>query len=158
MSSPSDQPFRPSVYDRLLGAETGPTTSRTQQLRELKQSVRRDIENLLNTRWRCSAWPPDLDQVESSLVNYGIPDFTGANMNHHDARRELRNIIERVLREFEPRFKEVHVELLEGDEETDRTLQLRIDALLHAEPVPEPVVFESQLETITSEFHVKTTQ
>lgn len=155
MHSPETQALVPSVFDRLLGADSGGFQTRTQQLRDLKLSVRRDIENLLNTRWRCQSWPPDLDQLDQSLVNYGIPDFTGVVQNQGTFRQELRSIIESVLRKFEPRFKSVRVELIQNPDESDRVLRLRIDALLHVEPAPEPVVFESQLEPTRSEFHVE---
>jgi len=154
-----DQPLLPSVLDRLLDHEPDKRVeapkSRHQILRELKQSVRRDLENLLNTRWRCVSWPPNLDELELSIVNYGIPDFTSANMGASVDRERLRRIIEQVVRRFEPRFKSVKVALLDNADETDRTLRFRIDALLYAEPAPEPVVFDSQLEPSTSDFTVK---
>jgi type VI secretion system protein ImpF len=154
-----DQPLVPSVLDRLLDDEPDNSQetpkARHQVLRELKQSVRRDLENLLNTRWRCNSWPPDLDEVELSLVNYGIPDFTGVNMAAPSERERLRQTIERIVRRFEPRFKSVKVRLVDNVDPVDRTLRFRIDALLHAEPAPEPVVFDSQLEPATSDFEVR---
>ena len=154
-----DQQLVPSVLDRLLDDapenSREPLKSRNQVLRELKQSVSRDLENLLNTRWRCTHWPADLDDVEESLVNYGIPDFAGANMGSADSREQLRRIVEQVIRKFEPRFKSVRVSLAGNADETDRTLRLRIDALLYAEPAPEPVVFDSQLEPVSGSFAVK---
>lgn len=153
-----DQPLIPSVLDRLLDDEPEKTTelpkSRHQVLRELKQSVRRDLENLLNTRWRCVSWPPNLDELELSIVNYGIPDFTGAHMGAPSDRDRLRRIVEQVIRKFEPRFKTIKVALLENADDADRSLRFRIDALLYAEPAPEPVVFDSQLEPATNEFLV----
>ena len=154
-----DQPLVPSILDRLLDEEPDisrePAKSRAQVLREMKSSVRRDLENLLNTRWRCSHWPPSLEELAVSLVNYGIPDFTGGNLGSASDRNELRRIIETTIRRFEPRFKTVRVELLENSEPLDRTLRLRIDALLHAEPAPEPVMFDSALEPATGNFEVK---
>ncbi len=150
----------PSVLDRLLDDEPENShetpKSRVQILRELKSSVRRDLENLLNTRWRCSSWPPNQDELDLSLVNYGIPDFTGSNMATKENRVELRRLVEQVVRTFEPRFKTVKVQLLDNVDDTDRGLRLRIDALLFAEPAPEPVVFDSQLEPISNNFAVKT--
>ncbi|MGE0756112.1 MAG: type VI secretion system baseplate subunit TssE, partial [Pirellulaceae bacterium] len=111
-----DQPLIPSVLDRLLDDEPEKTheapRSRNQVLREMKQSVRRDLENLLNTRWRCVAFPANLDEMDLSLVNYGIPDFTGVNMAAPSERERMRQIIERIVRKFEPRFKSVKVKLL----------------------------------------------
>jgi len=58
----AEQPLVPSVLDRLLDDDPGvsrePARNRHQVLRELKQAVRRDLENLLNTRVRCQAGPP----------------------------------------------------------------------------------------------------
>jgi len=156
----ADQPLSPSVLDRLLDDEPEntrePPRSRYQVLRDLKQSVRRDLENLLNTRWRCTKWPPDLDQLEESLANYGIPDFSGTNFGSAESREQLRAIVEQVIRKFEPRFKSVKVVLLSNKDETDRRLRLRIDAVLYAEPSPERVVFDSKLEPIRGDFAVDT--
>ncbi len=154
----TDQPLVPSVLDRLLdddpGVSTEPPKSRTQVLRELKQSVRRDLENLLNTRWRCVAWPPKLEQLERSLINYGIPDFSAANLSSSEDRELFRQALAASIEAFEPRFKRVEVKLLDAEESIDRTLRFRIDALLYAEPAPEPVVFDSALEPTTGTFEV----
>jgi len=144
--------------DRLIDHDPGnrrePPRGPLQIVKELKQAVRRDLENLLNTRWRCKAWPPNMDELDVSLVNYGIPDFTGANLAVAPAREEFRRIIELVIRRYEPRFKSVRVELVENSDETDRTMRFRIDAVLFAEPEPEPVVFDSVLEPTTSSFEI----
>ena len=155
----SQQPLVPSVLDRLIDEDPGATRetpkSRTQVLRELKLSVRRDLENLLNSRWRATSWPENLEDLELSLVNYGIPDITSARMSAAQSREELRRIVEVVIRRFEPRFKTVSVELLDNAEPLDRTLRFRINALLHAEPAPEPVVFDSALQPVTGNVEVK---
>lgn len=142
----------PSIMDRL--SADGPREDYGQNISQLKESVRIDLENLLNTRWRCSSWPPDLEQLDLSLVNYGIPDFTGANFAANADREQLRRIIERIVRGFEPRFKQVRVALVENADDQDRTIRFRIDALLYADPAPEQVVFDSQLEPATCNFSV----
>jgi type VI secretion system protein ImpF len=155
----ADQPLVPSVLDRLLDDEPEvkrePGRSQHQVLRDMKQAVRRDLENLLNTRRRCLAWPVNLKELEKSLVNYGIPDFTGANMGSGQDREQFRRLLEIVIRNHEPRFKSVKVRLLDNAEPLDRTLRFRIDALLYADPAPEPVVFDSALEPGTGSFQVK---
>jgi type VI secretion system protein ImpF len=154
-----DQPLVPSLFDRLLDDDPGnsrePAKSRRQVLRELKESVSRDLENLLNTRQRWSELPEPLIELQKSLVNYGIPDFTGVNMSIPSERERLRAIIERVIAQFEPRFRSVRVRLLENTEAFDRTLRFRIDGLLEVDPAPEPVVFDSQLEPATATFEVR---
>jgi type VI secretion system protein ImpF len=156
---PKKQPLVPSVLDRLLQSdETGRRTrqkGRGQLLRELKESVRRDLEDLLNTRWRCVSWPPNLDELEVSLFNYGLPDFTGANLGSAEHQEEFRLIIKKVVERFEPRLRRVQVHLVKNPDPLDRTLRFRIDALLYAEPSPEPVVFDSSIEPLSASFEVK---
>lgn len=152
------QELVPSLLDRLIVEDPSHPhevpKSRNQILREMKKSVRRDLEDLLNTRWRCVNWPPNLEELELSLVNYGLPDFSGAQLGAEQDREQLRQIVEHVIRAFEPRFKRVSVEIVQK-ELADPRLHLRIDALLYAEPAPEPVVFESQLETSSRTFTVE---
>jgi len=154
-----EQPLVPSVLDRLLDAEPEVSReaakSRNQILRELKQSVRRDLENLLNTRQRCLPPPTGLKELKQSLANYGIPDFTAANMASPKEREQFCRTLQTVLRQGEPRFKTVKVQLLSNAEPLDRTLRFRIDALLYADPAPEPVVFDSLLEPATGTVAVK---
>jgi type VI secretion system protein ImpF len=88
-------------------------------------------------------------------VNFGIPDFTGANLASAESREQFRRVIETVIRKYEPRFKTVRVTLLDNVEPLDRTLRFRIDALLYAEPSPEPLVFDSLLEPVSRSVQVK---
>ena len=76
-------------------------------------------------------------------------------MSLGSAREELRDIIEEVIRTFEPRFKSVKVILVKNEDELDRTLHFRIEALLHVEPDPEPVVFHSLVEPTTGTVEIK---
>jgi type VI secretion system protein ImpF len=153
-------PLIPSVLDRLLDDEPSSQQeqpqNRFQLLRTLKQSVRRDLENLLNTRWRCVGWPADLEELETSLVNYGIPDFTGANLGSAVAREEFVRIIQETIRRFEPRLTRVKLEMLDNAEREDRTMRFRIDAVLQVDPDPEPVSFDSRLEPSSGNFRVST--
>ncbi len=156
---PASQSLKSSLLDRLLdynpGVEKDPPISPAQAMRELHHSVRRDLETLLNTRCRFTKIPPGLPELEQSLVNYGIPDFTGANLASPASREQFRRIIEAVIRKYEPRFKTVRVTLLDNAELLDRTLRFRIDALVYAEPAPEPVVFDSLLEPVSRSVEVK---
>ena len=153
------QPLTPSLLDRLLDDNPGvqqeaPMTPQ-QSLRLLHQAVRRDLEALLNTRRRCADYPSQLKELDKSLVNYGIPDFTGANLSSGESRSEFVRVIESVIRRFDPRFKSVRVILLDNVEPLDRTLRFRIDAVVYAEPAPENLVFDSSLEPVTGSVELK---
>lgn len=153
--SDADKNVIPSILDRLTPG--GPSRD-GQSLRDLKEGVRRDLENLLNTRWRCASWPPDLDQLEVSLVNYGLPDFTGTNFAADSDQHKLRSITEQIIRAFEPRFKHVTVSIQKNESDIDRTIRFRIEGVLYADPAPEPVVFNSTLEPTTGAFDVSGTR
>ena len=162
MSSRVDphKPLQPSLLDRLIDDEPDQQVESPraghQKLAELRASVRRDLENLLNTRRRCLSWPKELDQLGSSVPGYGIPDLTGENLSSENSRSAFLRTIEELIRTFEPRFKTVRVTTPEKIDPLDRTLHFRIDALMFADPFPQPVVFDSQLEPVSRSFEVRT--
>jgi type VI secretion system protein ImpF len=145
-----DQPLLPSLIDRLIdddpGTVAGMRRSRGQFLRELRDAVRRDIENLLNTRQRCRSPDDELDELSVSLPNYGIPDFTALNLASSDAQYDFCRVIEEQIRAYEPRLFDIRVTLNDSGDGDDRTLRLRIAALLKANPAPEPIEFTSFLD------------
>lgn len=121
----------------------------------LRASVRRDLESLLNARRRFRSWPPGYRALETSPLSYGIPDTTAGSFNDQREREALRAEIEVTLRRFEPRFMRVSVSLLDGDKKDfSATLRLRVDALLHADPAPEPVAFDTVVDAATAEVRV----
>ena len=144
----------PSVLDRLLDEETAPR-GRHQALRDLKLAVRRDLENLLNTRHSFLSWAPALKELNQSLLNYGLADVTGTGLGAAKDREDFCRVLQGVLRRYEPRFKTVKVKLLGNAAPLDRTLRFRIDALLRVDPAPEPIVFDSMLEPSSATFVVK---
>jgi type VI secretion system protein ImpF len=147
-----------SVLDRLIddpNASGEPPRSSGQHLSQLKRSVTRDLENLLNTRRRWKEFPPESRDLEGSLINYGIPDFTGLNMSVPSERERTRAEIERVIRRFEPRLKNVVVTIEANADAFERTLRFRITGVLRTEPLPERVVFDSELKPATAEIEVK---
>jgi type VI secretion system protein ImpF len=154
-----DQLLLPSVLDRLIDDDPQvhrePPRSRSQLLRDLKQAVRRDLENLLNTRVRPVSVAPEFAELNQSLVNYGIPDLTGASLASSKEREEFRRTIQSVIILFEPRLKKLYVSLHDQTEALDRTIRFHIEAILQAEPAPEPVAFDSTLRLSTGVFEVK---
>jgi type VI secretion system protein ImpF len=154
-----DQALLSSVIDRLLdsgeGAGNGSGKTHGQSLAELRVSVRRDLEALLNTPRRWRSWPPELTELEHSMISYGMPDVTGAQVASMAQREQFRRLIEDVIRDGEPRFKSVDVKLLENPPGLERVLRFRIEALIYAEPAPEPVAFDTQLDPATRNLAVR---
>lgn len=145
--------LRPSILDRLLDDDpynqSEADTGREQKLVQLRNSVRRDLEKLLNTRYRVVEPPEEFEQLELSLLNYGLPDLATVNTLDISKKTEFTRSLEKLLRDFEPRFKSVNVKFTENKDKSDRTLRFSIEATVYADPYPEKIVFDSVLEPVT---------
>ncbi len=146
-----------SVFDRLLDDDPksqreAPTSSHV-ALRDLKLSVRRDLEWLLNSRQSIVEIPETLEEVNRSVAVYGLPDVTGLSVTNQAERNKLVRSIEKALKVFDPRFKNPKV-VLEQTTSTDRQLRFRIEAILDIDPAPERVVFDTVLQTGNGDFKV----
>ncbi len=149
------------LLDRLMDdspeQERDAALSSTEALAALRLSVRRDLEALLNARRRWRSWPAEYRELASSPIGFGIPDFSSGAMNEGGRREALRADVEATIRRFEPRLVTVKVSLVEGKDKLESTLRLRIDGLLHADPAPEPVAFDTTVDSTTADVFVTAT-
>jgi len=147
------------LLDRLIDdapdQTRDPPVSASDTLTALRNSVRRDLEALLNARRRWKSWPGTLRELATSPVGYGIPDFGASAFNDVRQREALRLEIEDTIRRFEPRFLSVRVILGDAESKLESTLRLRIDAVMHAEPAPEAVVFDTLFDPSNDEVIVR---
>ncbi|MGD9853104.1 MAG: type VI secretion system baseplate subunit TssE [Nitrospirales bacterium] len=124
-------------------------------LQQLKQSVSRDIEALLNTRRELlTDLPSEYQELQRSLLMYGLPDFTTRSLQNQADRKTIRREIEQSLSIFEPRLRGVKVRI-EDPKKFEQALYFRIDALLRVEPNPEAVSFDAVLQLSTAKYEVK---
>ena len=153
----NDVKITPSIIDRLIDYEPKSKNeapkSRSQSLKELKQSVRRDVEWLLNTRIAHEEIPEGLEEVNKSLAIYGLPDFVGMSSKDADERKNLTRNMERALRLFEPRFINLKVTIQDMDT-VERGVRFHIEGNLRVEPTPEPIVFDTVLQVGSGDFEV----
>ena len=158
LSENGRRPVRPAalpLLDRLMDAEPELPVDRPVSAREalaqLRRSVHRDVEALLNARrpWRSIA--DAASPLRLSPVCYGMPDFAAGAFNDRRQREMLRREVEDTIRHFEPRLAEVKVMLVDEGTLLRNTLQLRIEAQLRTYPVPEPVVFDTVIDTTTAD-------
>jgi type VI secretion system protein ImpF len=147
------------LLDRLIDDNPSdaqdPPMSSAEALEALRRSVRRDLEALLNARRRWRSWPSSLRELQASPVGFGIPDLSSGALADPKRREEFRAEVEATIRRFEPRLQRVQVTLIGESNPLDATLRLRIDGLLHADPAPEPVAFDTVVEPGISEVKVE---
>jgi type VI secretion system protein ImpF len=147
-----------SVLDRLLDYEPEMTreavASRSKSLRELKQSVRRDLEWLLNTRQVAGGVPSELKETINSVAAYGLPDFTHLSIDSVADQKFIKREVEEAVRRFEQRLENVVVSV-EPVRSTERILRFRIDAHLRIDPAPEPITFDTVLQLGNGEYTVR---
>lgn len=117
----------------------------------LREAVRRDIEALFNVeRFESGLQLSDLERkgfetpqeliadfphARRSVLNYGVPSFSGRAMSDFDLAALAKELRE-VIAVFEPRLKRdsIRVKVAQGD----RTgMRIEVDAMLMLSPVPE---------------------
>ncbi len=147
------------LLDRLFDADgdehPAHAPSAAEALEKLHAAVRRDMECLLNARRRRRPLPRLLTELPTSLVNYGIPDPASGTYSVPDLRAGLLREVEATIRRFEPRLMNVTVTLAKQGNSLGGTLHLKVDAVLRADPVPEPVSFETLLEPVSRDVTVR---
>ena len=144
---PSDI-LRHSVLDRVIRNDPRRGIDLRIGVDELKTIVRRDIEWLLNTRQSVPEYADKYSEIPSSVYAYGIPDFTqfsGASTVDKDT---VRKAVENALKLFEPRLlrQSIRVSFVESEGLIGSKLFLKIQGILHVEPIHEPVSFATSIE------------
>lgn len=142
------------VLDRLL--QTGEPEPRTwaDSVRALKTSLLRDVDWLLNTRRIAEPAPELMTELQQSVYHYGLPDVSSLSADTIETRRLLARQVEECLRLFEPRLSSVRVSEVETEGESKRQLRLVVHALLQLHPEPEPIVFDTILDSSSGHFNV----
>jgi type VI secretion system protein ImpF len=150
-------PPRLSVLDRLLQGDSTETDRNVQRAtRAVRESVRRDLELLLNTRPRCQSWPGEFTDIGTSIVSFGLPDLQTRAVATAGQREAFRVDLEALIRRYEPRFRDLSVELVDNPNPLDRTLRFRIHAMLTMDADSEVVVYDTLLDPASRGLFVST--
>jgi len=141
-----NQDIHASILDRLIDDQPGisrePVRHSVLSINQIKASVIRDLENLLNTRRQITPIPAELGEVSNSLFVYGLRDFTSEDPRSPSIKQQLRNDVEKTISRFDSRLRNVIVRL-EASAQNERNVRFRISGLLVVDPVTEPVTFDT---------------
>jgi type VI secretion system protein ImpF len=152
--------FAPTLFEKLFDDnpryvnEINPL--RRWNIEELKGSVARDLEALLNTRRSFSKTLDAYPLVRQSVLNFGILDFVGlstANPEHCD---RICKEIEQTIADHDPRLSQIHVEM-DLDSDHVGSLLFTIRAVLVVYPINEMISFDAVLQPSTQQYSIRHT-
>jgi type VI secretion system protein ImpF len=128
--------------------------SRAQSVRLLKESLRRDLEWLLNTRRIKEESTDPKAELTHSLYNYGLPDLT--HFSFHSARdmNRVTWLLENTVAVFEPRLRDAKV-YIEPSERGTLKIKFRVEGILIMDPAPERVSFDTTLDVTSQNYTVE---
>lgn len=143
--------LQPSLLDRLTDDEPDQQAEarerRVMSMRSLREGVLRDLAWLLNTTNLFSVTERHrLPHLASSVINYGMPDMSGASlagMNTTDLERAIRQ----AIWDFEPRLirSSVQVKALATSSSITK-INFEIEADMWAQPYPERLYIKTELD------------
>lgn len=142
-----------SLVDRLTDTDQWPET-RSASIAMYRDSMKRDLEWLLNTRKPVIPELENYPATAASVLNYGLPDlhsFDGSAGKEHNA---LTVALEKCIRIYEPRIVQPRVFLTRTDL-LSRSLRFHIEGQITYENMEEEIKFDTVLEMISGEYEVK---
>lgn len=154
----SKQHIQHSVFDRLDSSkDIGVLGGRVSDIQIVKASVLRDVENLLNTRRMIIEPPKAYHYLNESMYVYGLEDFVAKNPKSPDVRKALKSSIKSTINKFEPRLTGVTV-AFNDQEGNEQNLCFAVKATLYADPVHEPIFFDTWFSVNRGEYQVRNMQ
>ena len=142
-----------SLIDRLTDVEQWPET-RAASIAMYRDSLKRDLEWLLNTRQPVIAEMESFPATAASVLNYGLPDIHSFDGSAGKERNELTVELEKCIRAFEPRITHPRVFLTRSDM-LSRSLRFHIEGQVTYENMNEEIKFDTILELVSGEYEVK---
>lgn len=151
--------LQPSLLDRLADDEPNKNIESREQrvlsFRKLKQSVIRDLQWLLNAG--CLETTQDLSvypYVKQSVLNFGIPDFTGMAACNVD-RTTLERVLRQAILDFEPRILKTSLKVRAKAASEHNTIIFEIEGELWAQPLPERLYLKTILDLELGSVEIK---
>lgn len=146
------------LLDRLIDRDPRntqePLMSRAQSVRYLKESLRRDIEWLLNTRRINEESTDPKAELTHSLFNYGLPDLTHYSFNSSRDMGRVTWLLENTVAIFEPRLRNAKV-YVEPVDKASLKIKFRVEGMLVMDPAPERVSFDTTLDVTSQSYTVE---
>ena len=149
----SDVLITQSLLDRLTDMDQWPET-RSASISMYRESLKRDVEWLLNTRQPVIPELEGYPATAASVLNFGLPDIHSFDGSKGKEQNALTVALEKCIRIFEPRIDQPRVFLTRTDL-LSRSLKFHIEGQIVYENMNEDIKFDTTLELISGEYEVK---
>ena len=158
MADPGSEHIQPCLFDRLIDenpeAQKDSRNERVISLKRYRDGVLRDLGWLLNAKAHLDTENIHLfGEAAGSVVNFGIPDFSGQLSSGLDIGK-LEQLIRHAVEQFEPRImaKTLTVKAVKSEHGAGPSiLAFEIRADLWASPFPEQLFFRTQIDLETGQ-------
>ena len=152
--------LQPSLLDRLT--DNNPKSiaesreERVMSSRQLRKSVLRDLEWLLNSgHLETTEDLSDYPEVRHSVLNYGIPYLAGTTASGMDA-YQLEQQLRQAILDFKPRIMphDLRVQVLQDEDEMSlNSITLEIEGEIWGQQMPEHLYLKTVLDLELGIFH-----
>ena len=149
----SSEFLQPSLLDRLTDDEpekkSEPKERRGLTQAKLRKSVMRDLNWLFNSSNLTSVQNlDDCPEVARSVLNYGLPGFSGHTISGVDI-LEIERLLKQAICDFEPRImrRTIKIKVNADDQQmSHNAMTFDIEGELWADPVPLHVYLKTELD------------
>lgn len=121
----------------------------------LFKDIKTNLENILNTRTQGLIFSEEYSQLQDSILNYGIDDFSHSYFGNKTSQKKLCQRMQDVITRLETRLSDIIISIVDSDIAMDRRLKLRIEAKINLKPTPVPAVFESCWDIARQKFSIE---
>lgn len=143
----------PSILDRLIDPDSAGTSAQPgYTLEKILACVRRDLEELLNTRFTLGDTCKDRKHLARSMHAFGLPDLVSLNATTPQERAQIAKALEKTVAQYEPRLSNIRAFVLDTDK--PNMVRFRLEARLTVEPAPD-VIFDTMMELTTGQTSVR---
>jgi type VI secretion system protein ImpF len=142
--------LQPSLLDRLTDEDPEQQVEarerRIMSMRSLREGVLRDLAWLLNTTNLFSVTERQrLPYLANSVINYGMPDISGASLSGMNT-TDLERAIRQAIWDFEPRLIRSSVQVKAAKSDSITKITFEIEADMWAQPYPERLYIKTELD------------
>ncbi len=136
-----------SLVDRLIDDEPELSVElpegAEESIEHYKLGLRRDLENLLNSKRPLLAAFDDDEALTRTVIAFGLKDISTEDLSSIGARERIRRMVAQCIRDHEPRLSNVQVEM--DGSPNSRGVRFRIIALLSLMRDQEAVIYDANI-------------